>query len=669
MCGIAGFLEVLPSKGNPQWGDIALRMTNTLVHRGPDDVGTWLDETAGLALGHRRLSILDLSPLGHQPMTSATGRFVMVFNGEVYNYADVKRELASCGVTSFRGTSDTEVMLAAFEQWGLDGALHRFNGMFAIALWDTRERLLHLAVDRLGEKPLYYGFSGASGQTGSSKAFLFGSELKALRAHPDFAAEIDRNALALYLRHGYIVAPWSIYRGISKLEPGTWRTLSADGTLSAPVAYWSARVAAESGCAKPFSGSDEDAIRNLDGLLTDVVASRMVSDVPLGAFLSGGVDSSTIVALMQKSSPRPVKTFTIGFGEVRHNEAVFAAAVAQHLGTDHTELYVTETDAMEVIPKLPQMYDEPFADSSQIPTYLVSKLARTHVTVSLSGDGGDELFGGYTRYLWTEKVWDRIGWMPPALRRATAGALDLVPNSAWDQLATTGGSLIPALNQRHLGDKMQKVARMFGESNAVGVYQRLVSEWMESDSPVIGGDAHLTALDSPGSLPDFADFRHTMMLLDSITYLPGDILTKVDRASMAVSLESRVPLLDHRVFEFAWNLPMALKVRDGQAKWLLRQVLYKYVPKQLIERPKAGFSVPLDIWLRGPLRDWAEALLDEARLTREGYLKPEPIRRKWQEHLSGRHNWAPMLWHVLMFEAWLDSQQQAPEHRIAEKLN
>jgi asparagine synthase (glutamine-hydrolysing) len=625
-------------------------MTETLVHRGPDDGGVWIDEKAGVALGHRRLSILDLSPLGHQPMASASGRFVMVFNGEVYNYSDVRRELESRGITDYRGTSDTEVMLAAFEEWGLAGALGRFNGMFAIALWDTHERLLHLCVDRLGEKPLYYGHSRG--------VFLFGSELKALRAHPAFAGEIDRDALALYFRHGYIPGPWCIYQGISKLEPGTYRTARPGGEISSPVAYWSARDAAEAGCAHLFTGTPAEAINGLDLLLTDSVRSRMVADVPLGAFLSGGIDSSAIVALMQKSSSRPVRTFTVGFGEDRYNEAVFAGEVARHLGTDHTELYVTEGDALRVIPKLPRMYDEPFADSSQIPTFLISQLARSYVTVALSGDGGDELFGGYTRYSWAEKVWDRFGWMPAALRRIGSKALDVVPSGAWDELASLLSGVIPLINQRHLGDKMGRLSAMLNAEDAVGIYRSLVSDWQDSESLVPGAVPRPTPLDKNGYSAKLSDFRQIMMLLDSVTYLPGDILAKVDRASMAVSLESRVPLLDHRVYEFAWTLPLSMKVREGKAKWILRQVLYKYVPARLVERPKSGFAIPLDTWLRGPLRDWAEELLDEKRLSREGYLKPEPIRRTWHEHLSGKHNRAPLLWDVLMFQSWLESHQE-----------
>lgn len=656
MCGIAGFLGISSGVGIHELQSIARRMADTLVHRGPDDSGIWVDGSAGIALGHRRLSILDLSPEGHQPMHSACGRYVIVFNGEIYNYLDIREEVEgqSQGIApTWRGHSDTEVILAAICQWGLEAALKRFVGMFAIALWDREERVLHLVRDRMGEKPLYYGWMNQS--------FLFGSELKALRTHPEFKAEINRDALALFLRHNYIPAPYSIYRDVFKLLPGTILSIRAvsQNTRPTPVAYWSIKECAEVGLRSPFEGSNDEAVACLENLIRDSVRQQMVADVPLGAFLSGGIDSSTVVALMQSQSTRPVKTFTIGFTEEGYNEAEDAKAVARHLGTEHTELYVTPKEAMDVIPRLPALYDEPFSDSSQIPTFLVSQLARKHVTVSLSGDGGDELFGGYNRYFWGRSIWKKTGWLPGPIKSAASLALTSLSPQDWDSLFDKGGFLLPdKIKQKTPGDKLHKLAEILAARSPEEIYTGLVSHWKNPAEVVMGAQEPPTALSDIRKWADLPDFTHRMMYLDMVTYLPDDILVKVDRASMGVSLESRVPFLDHRVVEFAWRIPLEMKIRNNRGKWVLRQVLYKHVPKELIERPKMGFGVPIDEWLRGPLREWAEALLDKKRLLREGFFNPQPIRHKWQEHLAGTRNWQYYLWDVLMFELWLEANTE-----------
>jgi asparagine synthase (glutamine-hydrolysing) len=650
MCGIVGFWG--PSgTGTAHLEVLAESMARQLAHRGPDDQAEWADERAGLGLGFRRLAIVDLSPNGRQPMHSASGRFVVAFNGEVYNFADLRRELEASG-GRFRGGSDTEVILAAVEAWGLERAVERFVGMFAIALWDRAERCLHLVRDRLGIKPLYYGWMGES--------FLFGSELKALAAHPDFRAEVDRDALALLMRHSYVPTPFSIYRGIRKLPPGTILTLrTAADEGGVPIPFWSAREVAESGAADPFAEGEVAAVDRLDALLREAVRLRMIADVPLGAFLSGGIDSSTVVALMQAQSDRPVKTFTIGFHEAEYNEAAHAAAVARHLGTEHTELYVTPDEARATIPQLPAIYDEPFSDPSQIPTYLVSALARRQVTVSLSGDGGDELFGGYNRYSWGAAIWRRIGRVPAPLRAIAARGLTAVSPVGWDRGLRHLGPLLPtSLRQRTPGDKLHKVAEVLAVGSPEELYRGLISHWKAPERLVRGACEPATAITDRARWAALPSFTQRMMYLDLITYLPDDILTKVDRASMAVSLEARVPLLDHRVVEFAARVPLGMKIRGGQGKWLLRQVLYRYVPESLIERPKMGFGVPIDTWLRGPLREWAEGLLDERRLREEGFFDPEPIRRAWAEHLSGARNWQYLLWDVLQFQAWLECRNE-----------
>ena len=648
LCGVTGFFRATSQTGDEMAAALC-RMTDAIVHRGPDNGGGWVDAEAGIALGHRRLSILDLSFQGDQPMISGSGRYVIAYNGEIYNHRALRAKLESAGAAPpWRGRSDTEVMLAAFEHWGVADSLERFNGMFAFALWDRHERLLHLARDRMGEKPIYYGWMGDT--------FLFGSELKAMRAHPAWHGEIDRGALALYMRHNVVPAPYSIYQGIRKLLPAHLLSFPlSDRRRETPPSceYWSARDVVEAGVRQPISCSAEEAVEALDNLLRDAVALRMEADVPLGAFLSGGYDSSTIVALMQAQSARPVKTFSIGFHEAEYNEADHARAVARQLGTEHTEHYVTPAEAMNVIPRLPALYDEPFADSSQIPTFLVSQITRRHVTVALSGDGGDELFGGYNRYSWVHDIWRKTGWLPKRAKAAIARGLTAIPPGAWDKVFSAINPLLHRRMRARLpGDKVHKFAGMVTSSSPEEMYRRLVSHW-SPESVVLEPREPPTVLTDHARWADVGDITQRMMFLDLMSFLPDDILAKVDRASMGVSLEARVPLLDHRVVEFAWRLPLVMKIREGEGKWILRQVLYRYVPKDLIERPKMGFGIPIDAWLRGPLRDWVEDLLDEGRLKRERFFRPEPVRARWREHLSGRRNWSYHLWDVLMFQAWL----------------
>ncbi|RLJ67990.1 asparagine synthase (glutamine-hydrolyzing) [Sulfurisoma sediminicola] len=647
MCGIAGYFQL--SNAAAADASAARAMADRIVTRGPDDAGSWAE--GPVALAHRRLSILDLSPAGHQPMHSACGRYVIVFNGEIYNWRDMRAAVegepyfAEC-VRAWRGHSDTEVILAAVACWGFEAALQRMVGMFAIALWDRRERALFLARDRLGEKPLYYGRFG--------RTLLFGSELKALRAHRDFRADIDRDALALLMRHNYIPAPYSIYRGVRKLPPASYLRVGADGAETLR-SYWSAQEIAARGQAERFEGDDAAAIDELERVLSRSIREQMVADVPLGAFLSGGIDSSTVVALMQAQSVQPVRTFSIGFHEEGYNEAQHAREVARHLGTEHTELYVTPQQAQAVIPRLPDLYDEPFADSSQIPTFLVAELARRHVTVSLSGDGGDELFAGYNRYFFAGELWRGIARVPRPLRALSARSIHAFSPRTLDALARWTRPLLPRrLRHANAGDKLHKLADILGHNGLATIYRDLVSHWKEPAELVLGATEPPTALTDPARRIVLPDIVSTMMCLDTVSYLPDDILVKVDRAAMGVSLETRVPLLDHRVVEFAWRLPMSLKVRGGDGKWILRQLLYRHVPRTLVERPKMGFGVPIDAWLRGPLRDWAESLLAEDRLRREGYFDPQQVREKWREHLSGGRNWQYLLWDVLMFQAWLE---------------
>jgi len=633
MCGLVGFLQpagLAASAAEELVRSLAARLT----HRGPDAQGVWVDGVAGIALGHRRLSVLDLSSAGDQPMVSASGKYVIAFNGEIYNHTRLREELDQLESSlPWRGHSDTETLLAAFDRWGVEQALRKTVGMFAFALWDRQQRVLTLARDRLGEKPLYYGWNG--------DVFLFGSELKALRAHPAFLADVERSALALYMRYGYIPAPASIYRNVHKLTPGRYVQISTTtprGTLPEPVSYWSLRQAVERGLADPFSGSDADAVGELEAYLISAISEQRTADVPLGAFLSGGVDSSTVVALMQADSFRAVKTYTIGYEDSDCNEAGYAQAVAKHLGTEHNELRVTAQTALDAIPRVTALFDEPFGDSSAIPTFLVSSFARHQVTVALSGDGGDELFGGYGRYQRTVDIWNIMRHIPYRARSAAAIAV-----RSWrrNRCATAAD------------DKASRIASYLSATTLDECYETQISRFMQPHELVINGTG------DPGThvTPYSDQFRdggvNAMMYTDSLRYLPDDILTKVDRASMSVSLEVRVPILDHRVLEFAWRLPTSMKVRDRRGKWLLRQLLGKYLPTAMIDRPKMGFGVPVGRWLRGPLREWGEYLLAEDRLRKEGFLNPQAVRRCWHRHLSTDRGESDALWQILAFQAWV----------------
>ena len=663
MCGLVGYWGGVHIRQSIEYLNMAVgKMASKLVSRGPDDVGSWIDPDLGIALGHRRLAVLDRSSAGHQPMQSRNGRFVISFNGEIYNHQALRAELDSAGLTSeWFSHSDTESLLSAIEHWGVEDTLSRCVGMFAFALWDSGNRTLTLARDRFGEKPLYYGWLGK----GEQSVFLFASELKAIRAYPGFNAPLSRAALSQYLRFTYIPSPFSVYESVFKLEPGCVLIIKGAPPKSAPShpitssepyegielrRWWSLKEFVMHKHANPY-GSESAAIEELESMLSLVVEGQSLSDVPLGAFLSGGVDSSSVVALMQSCSSQRVKTFTVGFEEAGFDESPYARAVADHLGTDHHEMRVSSKMAQEVIPSLPWMYDEPFADSSQIPTHLVCKAARRHVTVALSGDAGDELFGGYNRYFWGPRVWNRLAPLPFPLRRILGGAVGLIPLEAWDRAsALTGVS--------RLGDKAHKLGKRLSSVKSMDdLYWSLVSEW-DPASVVKGVDqVSPSPWESNDALPAGLNPVERMMFRDAVTYLPDDILCKVDRAAMACSLETRVPFLDHRVFELAWRLPLNMKIRGNTGKWALRQVLYKYVPKELIERPKAGFAIPIGQWLRGPLRDWAEGLLGETRLRQEGYFHPEPIRNAWAEHLTGKRDHTPKIWTILMFQAWLEGQR------------
>ena len=654
MCGICGYVTKAPL------GDISViqAMNAAIIHRGPDDSGISYNPNEGIVLGHRRLAIVDLTPSGHQPMSSSSKRFEIVFNGEIYNYKELRYQLNNVKFenSSWHGCSDTEVLLACIDQWGITTALDKSIGMFAFALWDKKEKDLFLVRDRMGEKPLYYGWQ--------NNVFLFGSELKSLKAHPAFEGNIDRQSIAMQLNRSCIPAPYSIYEGIRKLPPGTYLKLNISkdnlvvGELPTPIPYWSLNDVINKGHSNLSYTSDADTIFSLDSLLRDSVKQQMKADVPLGAFLSGGVDSSLITALMQLQSRHPVQSFSIGFNEKSFNEAVYAKAVARHIGTVHTEIYITPQQVIDSISLLPSLYDEPFSDSSQIPTYLLSQITRKHVTVSLSGDAADELFGGYNRYIITEYLWNKISNIPFKLRHWIAYALSSISPDRWNMVLRRLGFLIPKkLSSTNLGDKIHKGARVLNCDSLDNLYLGLVSHW-DARTIMIGDIKPYPEFNAISESLSTVDGFERLMALDALSYLPNDILVKVDRAAMGVSLETRMPFLDHRVIEFSWNLPKSMKIRKNQSKWILRQVLYQYVPRELIDRPKMGFSLPIDSWLRGPLRDWGESLIDESRLRAEGFFKTKPIRKKWDEHLSGRRNWRYHLWNLLMFQAWLEKEKQ-----------
>lgn len=657
MCGIAGLLS--PQAINPE---TIRRMTDPIAHRGPDDEGVWIDRDAGVGLGHRRLSIIDLSPLGHQPMASNDGRFVLSYNGEIYNHLELRRALESSGQGAvgngfpWRGHSDTETLVECIAAWGLKETLVKSVGMFALALWDRKERRLLLARDRFGEKPLYYGWTGGD--------FVFASELKAIRTLPRFDNEVDRRAVRLLAARAYIPAPLSIYRQIYKLEPGcilsvaqdAWRHPHAeppvpDGPANglALERYWSYRNVVRDGLADPI-GDEDEALERLEATLSAAIGGQSVADVPVGAFLSGGIDSSTVVGLYQKYSSNTVRTFSIGFEEEAFNEADHAKTVARHFGTSHNERYVTVRETQEVIPLLPRMYDEPFADSSQIPTHLVSRFAREQVTVALSGDGGDELFGGYNRHFMAPRLWDQVSKVPQPLRALVGGPASRISAATWNRLAR----VVPGLGRRpHVGTKIQKGFRLMGGARRFDdIYNSFLDEWSFEASPVLGAEAASAPLGLDMEVGAGASDAVRMMYCDAVTYLPDDILCKVDRAAMAVSLETRVPFLDHRVAELAARIPAAMKIRGGKGKHILRRLLYREAPQALFERPKAGFGIPVGEWIRGPMRPWAEDLLDRSKLRQQGLFDPDIVHRRWQQHLRQERDATPALWAILMYQAW-----------------
>ena len=648
---MCGFVGVLRHERKQALGEVLTPMSNRLVHRGPDQSGFWIDEEKGIGLAHRRLSILDLSDAGKQPMVSESGRYVIAFNGEIYNHIDIRKELEKhASSPRWRGRSDTETLLAGFERWGVINTLSRCIGMFAIGLWDNQTHELSLIRDRIGEKPLYYGWQG--------REFLFGSELKALNVHPSFRGEIDRDALGLFVQLSYIPSPFSIYKGISKVPPGCIIRVSKRTPDPVVESFWSATAVIEEGILEPFVGTPEESVEQLYCLLRDSVEKQMLSDVPLGAFLSGGVDSSTVVALMQEVSSRKVKTFSIGSDRPEYDESEYAAAVADYLGTDHTSLRASPQDALEIIPSLPYVYDEPFADASQIPTILVSRLAREEVTVCLSGDGGDELFAGYNRYEMTASLWEKLSVLPVPIRTALAKILVSASPHVWDIIAARLERFVPGLGRwDRIGDKIHKGAAVLASKSVGDLYTGLISRIGNSADIVLGYDhVEIPFSKSVVAVSSVSDIE-LMMASDLLGFLPDDVLCKVDRAAMSVSLETRVPILDHRVVEYAWSLPVDLKIRKGVSKWPLRQVLYRYVPESLIERPKRGFSLPIDYWLRTSLREWAAELLQKRRIDGDGFFVSKQVDKLWEAHSTGRQNNGEKLWNILMFNSWLDASR------------
>ena len=640
MCGIAGLVwKSLGSKSTT----VLEKMSDSLYHRGPDGAGIWSHSSLNIGLVHRRLAILDVSDAGKQPMMSNSHRYVVSFNGEIYNFFDIKSEIArQTGKTQYRGGSDTEVILAALDVWGLEGAIKKLEGMFAISIWDESAQALYLVRDRMGEKPLYYGFSNG--------IFAFGSELKVFRAIPGFELSVDPNAVSNFVRYSYVEESRSIYKEAKKLPPACYLKISLDNikAVGEPVRYWDLNNIATTASRNPFSGSDQQAIQSLDEHLSRIIKGQMIADVPLGAFLSGGIDSSTIVACMQRESTRPVKTFTIGFEEAQYDESRYAEDVARHLGTDHTTLKLTWDQALQLIPRLPEIYDEPFADSSQIPTYLVAQLARQHVTVALSGDAGNEVFGGYNRHQWIPKIWSKTKYMTRLGRGFFGGLLNTLRPDQWDTLLSAIRRF--GENAKNPGEKIQKLANSICAANVQELYDFVRSQGVSKSN--LMSVRHRDSIES-SKWHELDCLEHTLMLADMNDYLPGDILTKVDRAAMAVSLETRVPFLDHQLIEFAWSLPLHMKIRNGEGKWILRRVLEKHVPLKMFDRPKSGFGVPIDSWLRGPLREWAGDLLSMDRIRRDGYFDAEKIQKLWDEHLTGKRRWHHQLWNILMFNAWL----------------
>jgi len=646
MCGFAGFHSLTTSKINSPHS-LLREMGNSISHRGPDDSGEWFDSDNNIGLSHRRLSIVDLSPAGHQPMSSHSLRYMMAFNGEIYNHLKLREDIESEGHDlNWRGTSDTETLLAGFDLWGITKTIEKTTGMLALAVWDSQEHSISLIRDRLGEKPLYFGWHGDT--------FLFGSELKALKVHPDFINEVNRDALSLFIRHNYIPAPHCIWNNTHKLLPGHILTLKKGSKNYISKPYWSGKGVVEEGGRKRFDGTAAEAVDQVESTLSQSINQQMVADVPLGAFLSGGIDSSLVVALMQSQSSRPVKTFSIGVHDKQYNEAEFAKSVAAHLGTEHTEFYVTPQAALDVVPKIANLYDEPFSDSSQIPTFLVSQMAKEHVTVALTGDAADELFCGYNRYMMTSSAWNRLKNFPLPIRTLLSKMITILSPSALNKLLYPVKKIMfdgPSVN---IGDKAHKAARVLTSQSIDELYKRLVSQCTDPSELVIGSQELLTVLTDVERKPSCDNPIESMMAMDMLSYMVDDILVKVDRAGMGVSLETRAPFLDHAVVELAWRLPLEYKLREGRSKWVLREVLYKYVPKDLIERPKMGFGVPLNDWLRGPLRDWASSLLDNGRIAREGFFEPAVISTLWREHLSGTRNWGERLWTILVFQLWLE---------------
>jgi len=652
MCGFVGQL------GSAFLNKLSLRqMVSAIIHRGPDDEGIWMDQSAGIGIAHRRLSIVDLSPEGHQPMVSHSGRYVIAFNGEIYNFRLIRGDLQRLG-RPFHGHSDTEVLLSAIEQWGLEEALSRSVGMFAFALFDKKERSLTLVRDRMGEKPLYYGWQGS----GRERVFLFGSELKALRNHPSWQGGVDRDSVAQLLRYNYIPAPQTIHPDIYKLQSGMMVQFSRMGADSDPVArqwkevahkpWWSFAERVTNAHCYPFQGSEEDAVEYLDSLMREVIQEHSLADVPVGAFLSGGIDSTSVVALMQSLGNSPVEAFTIGYDNASYDESKDAKRIANHLGANYHQWIVTPQDAMDVIPELPSIYDEPFADASQIPTTLISQFAQQHVSVSLSGDGGDELFGGYNRHYWAPEIRKKMDRIPEPVRKGIAAGVKMISPTVWDQLIGTAGSIFPSrFALHHPGEKVHKIARLMSTEGVRDLYGALVRAW-EEPVPVIGGHSMDSVEQFESLWSKQGEFSEWMMWMDSLIYLPDDILVKVDRASMSTGLECRVPILDHRIVDFSLSLPLKMKVRNRQGKHVLRRVVDRYVPRELMERPKSGFGLPIHEWLRGPLRGWAEELLSEHRLKDEGLFDASMVRAVWDEHLQGKKNNQYLLWGVLMYQQW-----------------